>query len=75
VHWVFVSRSRRRVFDTGAIDVPRGIFAEVCLDAQATRVEMDGDDDQVHSFTTVALSALSCPDLKDATCRVLVRSW
>ena len=42
VHWVFVAKYRRRVFDARAIDVLRGIFADVCSDAQATRVEMDG---------------------------------
>jgi putative transposase len=48
VHLVFVAKYRRRVFDARAIDVLRGIFAEVCSDAQATLVEMDGEDDHVH---------------------------
>jgi putative transposase len=48
VHWVFVAKYRRRVFDARAIDVLRDIFAEVCSDAQATLVEMDGEDDHVH---------------------------
>jgi putative transposase len=47
VHWDFVTKSRRRVFDARAVDVPRGVFAEVCSDAQATRVQMDGEDDPV----------------------------
>jgi len=46
--WVFVAKYRRRVFDACAIDVLRGIFAEVCSDAQTTLVEMDGEDDHVH---------------------------
>jgi len=45
------------VFDARAIDVLRGIFVDVCSDAQAALVEMDGDDDQVHLLAS--LSALS----------------
>jgi hypothetical protein len=36
VQLVFVAKYRRRVFDAQAIDVPRGIFADVCSDGQAT---------------------------------------
>jgi putative transposase len=36
------------MFDARAIDVLRGIFANVCSDALATLVEMDGEDDHVH---------------------------
>ena len=42
VHLVFVAKYRRRVFDARAINVLRGIFTDVCADAQATLVEMDG---------------------------------
>ena len=48
VHWVFVAKYRRRVFDAQAIDLLRGIFDNVCSDAHATRVQMDGEDDHVH---------------------------
>ena len=48
VHLVFITKYRRRVFDARAIDVLRGIFAEVCSDAQVTLVKMDGEDDHVH---------------------------
>jgi len=48
VHLVFVAKYRRRVFDARAIDVLRGIFTDVCSDAQATLVEMNGEDDHVH---------------------------
>jgi len=48
VHLVFVAKYRRRVFDARAIDVLRDIFADVCSHAQATLVEMDGEDDHVH---------------------------
>ena len=44
VHWVFVAKYRRRVFDAQAIDVLRGIFADVCSDAHATLVQMDAED-------------------------------
>jgi REP element-mobilizing transposase RayT len=83
VHWVFVAKYRRRVFDAQAMDLLRGIFADVCSDAYATLVQMDGEDDHVHllgpihkaaedpelTFTTASLSALSFPDLKDGACR------
>jgi uncharacterized membrane protein len=48
VHWVFVAKYRRRVFDARAIDVLRSVFSEVRADAQAARVEMDGEGDHVH---------------------------
>jgi transposase IS200 family protein len=41
VHFVLVAKYRRRVFDARAIQVLRGIFANVCSDAQATLVEME----------------------------------
>jgi len=47
VQLVFVAKYRRRVFNACAIDVLRGIFAEVCSDAQTTLLEMDGEDDHV----------------------------
>jgi putative transposase len=51
---VFVAKYRRRVFDARAIDALRDIFADVCSDAQATLVEMDGEDDHVHrSWSTL----------------------
>jgi putative transposase len=34
VQLVFVAKYRRRVFDALAIDVLRGIFADVCSDAR-----------------------------------------
>jgi hypothetical protein len=48
VHLVFVAKYRRCVFDAQAIHLLRGIFADVCSDAHATLVEMDGEDDHVH---------------------------
>jgi putative transposase len=48
VHWVFVTKYRRGVFDAAAIDALRDIFQSVCRDFEATLVEMDGEDDHVH---------------------------
>src|SRR5882724_3183598 len=44
VHWVFVAKYRRCVFDAQTIHLLRGVFADVCSDAHATLVEMDGED-------------------------------
>lgn len=48
VHLVFVTKYRRKVFDSDAIDRLRGMFAKVCRDFEAHLVEMDGEDDHVH---------------------------
>jgi putative transposase len=48
VQLVLVAKYRRRVFDALAIDVLRGIFADVCSGVHATLVKMDGEDDHVH---------------------------
>jgi len=74
VHLVFVAKYRRRVFDARAIDVLRGIFAEVCSDARATLVEMDGEDDYVHLLVEyppkLAISSL-VNSLKGVSSRLL----
>ncbi len=74
VHLVFVAKYRRRVFDARAIDVLRGIFAEVCSHAQATLVEMDGEDDHVHLLVEyppkLAISSL-VNSLKGVSSRLL----
>lgn len=48
VHLVFVTKYRRRVFDSEAIACLRTIFAKVCADFEANLVEVDGEDDHVH---------------------------
>jgi putative transposase len=62
VHWVFVAKYRRWVFDACTIEALRGIFVSVCADAQATLVPMDGEDDHVHLLVEypprVAVSSL-----------------
>ena len=74
VHWVFVAKYRRRVFDAQAIDLLRGIFDNVCSDAHATRVQMDGEDDHVHLLVQyppkVAVSSL-VNSLKGVSSRLL----
>jgi putative transposase len=74
VHWVFVAKYRRRVFDAEAIDVLRGIFVDVCSDAHTTRVQMDGEDDHVHLLVEyppkVAVSSLA-NSLKGVSSRLL----
>jgi REP element-mobilizing transposase RayT len=61
VHWVFVSNSCRRVFDAREIDVPRSILADVCSDAQATRVEVDGEEDPVHLLKQATHHRMAVP--------------
>jgi putative transposase len=74
VHWVFVAKYRRRVFDVQAIHLLRGIFADVCSDAHATLVQMDGEDDHVHLLVEhppkVAVSSL-VNSLKGVSSRLL----
>jgi putative transposase len=74
VHWVFVAKYRRRVFDAQAIDVLRAIFADVCSNTHATLVEMDGEDNHVHLLVEyppkVAVSSL-VNSLKGVSSRLL----
>jgi putative transposase len=74
VHLVFVAKYRRRVFDAEAIDVLRAIFGNVCSDAHATLVEMDGEDNHVHLLVEyppkVAVSSLA-NSLKGVSSRLL----
>jgi putative transposase len=74
VHWVFVAKYRRCVFDAQAIHLLRGIFADVCSDAHATLEQMDGEDDPVHLLVQyppkVAVSSL-VNSLKGVSSRLL----
>jgi putative transposase len=74
VHLIFPTRDRRRVFDAQAIDVLRGIFTDVCSDAHATLMEMDGGDDHVYLLVEcppkVAVSSL-VNSLKGVSSRLL----
>lgn len=74
VHWVFVAKYRRKVFDNDAIDRLQAIFAKVCADFEATLVERDGEDDHVHLLVEyppkVAVSVL-VNSLKGVSSRLL----
>ena len=48
VHFVFVAKYRRKVFDGDAINRLRTIFSKTCADFEAQLMEMDGEDDHVH---------------------------
>ena len=48
VHLVFVTKSRREVFDADALDRLKAHFARVCGDFEARLVEMNGETDHVH---------------------------
>ncbi|ERT10598.1 transposase [Photorhabdus temperata J3] len=43
VHWVFVTKYRRKIFELDAIEKRRSSFASVCADFDVERVEMDGE--------------------------------
>ena len=62
VHWVFLAKYRRKVFDGDAIERLREIFTRVCLDFESQRVEMDGEHDHAHLLVEyppkVAVSSL-----------------
>jgi putative transposase len=45
VHLVFLTKHRRRVFNTAALDAPRDVFSTVCRAFEAALVQMDGEDD------------------------------
>jgi putative transposase len=77
VHLVFVTKYRRRVFDSAAIEALREIFTEVCRDFEARLVEMDGENDHVHLLIEyppkVPVSAL-VNSLKGVSSRLLRQS-
>ena len=48
VHLVFVAKYRHNVFDGDAIERLRRLFAGVCVNLEASLIEMDGEDNHVH---------------------------
>ncbi|AKH63360.1 MULTISPECIES: IS200/IS605 family transposase [Photorhabdus] len=76
VHWVFVTKCRRKIFALDAIEKRRGYFSSVCNDFNAERVEMDGERDYVHFLINyppkLAISSL-VNSLKDVSSRLLRR--
>lgn len=73
-HLVFVSKYRRKIFDKEAVERLREIFAKVCVDFEATLVEVDGEHDHVHLLVNyppkVSLSSL-VNSLKGVSSRIL----
>ena len=45
---MFGAKYRRKVFGYDVIERLRIIFAKICADVEAQRIEMDGEDDHVH---------------------------
>jgi putative transposase len=76
VHLVFVTKYRRGVFTKEVLEDLRAVFASVCADFEAERVEFDGEDDQVHLLVNyppkVAVSAL-VNSLKGVSSRMIRR--
>jgi putative transposase len=76
VHLVFVAKYRRRIFDAQAIDALRRIFTHVCVDFEATLVELNREEDHVHLLVNyppeVAASNL-VNSLKGVSSRLLRR--
>lgn len=77
VHLVFVTKYRGKVFDGAAIEELKPIFSKVCLDFEATLVEMDGEQDHVHLLveypTKVSVSSL-INSLKGVSSRLLKKT-
>jgi putative transposase len=76
-HLVFVTKHRRDALSELAIRDLRTIFAKVCKDFEAERIECNGEDDHVHLLIVyppkVALSKL-VNSLKGVSSRLL-REW
>jgi putative transposase len=48
VHLVFVTKYRRKVFDSVILEDLMHIFSKCCSDCEAELVEFDGEEDHVH---------------------------
>lgn len=48
VHLVFVTKYRKKVFDSVALEELRKIFMDVCKDFDSTLAEFEGEKDHVH---------------------------
>ena len=74
VHLVFVTKSRRNVFNKQHLDAMHRILADVCQDFEAGLVEFNGEHDHVHLLVNyppkVALSKLVA-SLKSVSSRLL----
>ncbi len=48
VHLVFVTKYRRKVFESEQLDFLKGIFESVCKDFECELTEYNGEDNHVH---------------------------
>jgi len=48
VHLVFVTKYRKKIFDSTSINILNSIFSEVCDKFEAQLIELDGEHDHVH---------------------------
>jgi putative transposase len=48
VHLVFVTKYRRKIFDSAILDEMKAVFQKVCLDFEASLEAFDGEKDYVH---------------------------
>jgi putative transposase len=51
VHWIFVTRYRRKVLTSSMIEYLSAVFGKVCEDFGADLGECNGEDDHVHLLT------------------------
>jgi putative transposase len=47
-HLVFVTKYRRKVFNTQMLDLTQNIFNGICHDFEAELIEFEGEEDHVH---------------------------
>ena len=73
-HLVFVTKYRKKIFDSKAIDILKKIFEKVCDDFNADLIEVNGEDDHIHLLIhyppKIALSRL-VNSLKGVSSRML----
>lgn len=78
VHLVFVTKYRRKIFNSKAINLLKNIFTQVCQDFNANLIEVDGEEDHVHLLvhypTKVAVSKL-VNSLKGVSSRMLRQQY
>ena len=48
VHFVFVTKYRRKCFDAPMLDRLKSVVQELCQDSKAQLIEMNGEADHVH---------------------------
>ncbi len=74
VHFVFVTKYRKKIFTKKSLNILHIIFYKVCDDFEATLVEMDGENDHVHlliEYPPKAAVASLVNNLKGVSSRLL----